>query len=207
MMKLYYCETLNPRKACAAARFLNADVDFVRVDLGAGEQRTAEFLALNPNGKVPVLQEGNRTLWEANAIMCRLSDSVGEDFWPHDDRQIDVIRWLSWDARHFTHYGAELWFENEIKPLLGQVPDEKAVEAAETHLQLHARVLDEHLARRRYVVADSVSVADFALAAALPYATSSRLPLDNFLHISRWHDRLNELDAWREPFPASERST
>lgn len=55
--KLYYCETLNPRKACAAARFLQADVDFVRVDLASGEQRSAEFLALNPNGKVPVLQD------------------------------------------------------------------------------------------------------------------------------------------------------
>ncbi|MBB3353706.1 glutathione S-transferase [Rhizobium sp. BK049] len=59
-MKLYNCETLNPRKACAAARFLQADVEFVRVDLASGEQRTAEFLALNPNGKVPVLQEEAR---------------------------------------------------------------------------------------------------------------------------------------------------
>jgi len=205
LTKLFYCETLNPRKTCAAARFLNADVKFVRVDLGRGEQKTAEFLALNPNGKVPVLQDGEKTLWEANAIMCRLSDIVGSDFWPHDDRQIDVMRWLSWDANHFTRYGAALWFEKEIKPLFGQVPDRKAVEDAENNLRLYARVLNEHLADRRYVVAEKVSVADFALAAALPYAASSQLPLDEFGHIIQWHDRLNELEAWREPFPVNDR--
>ena len=201
MSKLYYCETLNPRKACAAARFLDADVEFIRVDLGRGEQRMPEFLAINPNGKVPALQSGERTLWEANAIMCYLSDSVGADFWPHDERQIDVIRWLSWDAGHFTHHGATLWFEREIKPLFGGVADENVIEEAETSLKLHARVLDDHLADRRYVVGPSVSVADFALAAALPYATTSRLPLDEFTHILRWHDRLTELEAWRNPFP------
>lgn len=88
LTKLFYCETLSPRKACAAARFLNVDVEFVRVDLGRGEQKIAEFLALNPNGKVPVLQDGEKTLWEANAIMCRLSDIVGSDFWPHDARSM-----------------------------------------------------------------------------------------------------------------------
>jgi glutathione S-transferase len=201
MVKLYYCETLNPRKACAAARFLNADVEFVRVDLGRGEQRTAEFLAINPNGKVPALEDGDKTLWEANAIMCQLSDSVGADFWPHDDRQIDVIRWLSWDMSYFTRCGATLWFEREVKPLFGGVADANVVEEAETSLKFHARVLDDHLADRRYVVGPSVSVADFALAAALPYATTSRLPLDEFTHIRRWHDRLNELEAWRNPFP------
>lgn len=201
MPKLFYCETLNPRKACAAARFLNADVEFIRVDLGRGEQRTPEFLAINPNGKVPALQDGARTLWEANAIMCQLSDNVGADFWPHDERQIDIMRWLSWDMHYFTRHGATLWFEREIKPLLGGVADENAIDEAETSLKFHARVLDDHLADRQYVVGQSVSVADFALAAALPYATSSRLPLDDFAHIRRWHGRLNELDGWRNPFP------
>jgi glutathione S-transferase len=56
-MKLYYCETLNPRKACAVARYLQSPVEFVHIDLGQGEHKQPDFLALNPNGKVPVLQE------------------------------------------------------------------------------------------------------------------------------------------------------
>ena len=76
-MKLYYAEFLNARKACVVAKYLNAPVEFVHVDLGKGENRTAEFLALNPNGKVPVLETSGGSLWEANAIMCYLARVAG----------------------------------------------------------------------------------------------------------------------------------
>jgi glutathione S-transferase len=72
-MKLFYAETLNPRKACAVAKYLNAPVEFVHVDLRKGENRTPAFLAINPNAKVPVLETGGGSLWESNAIMCYLA--------------------------------------------------------------------------------------------------------------------------------------
>lgn len=64
-MKLYYFDVLNPRKVCALARYLNLPVEFVHVDLGKGEHKTPAFLAMNPNAKVPVLVDGNTTLWES----------------------------------------------------------------------------------------------------------------------------------------------
>jgi glutathione S-transferase len=201
-MKLYYCETLNPRKACAAARYLDADVEYVRIDLASGEQRSPEFLALNPNGKVPVLQDGDGTLWEANAIMCRLSDTVASDFWPHDHRQVDVLRWLSWDAGHFTRHGAALWFEQLIKPLFGGRPDKAAIDEATNSFRQHAQVLDGHLARNSVAVGKTVTVADFALAAALPFAVPAGIPLEEFRYIRAWYGRLEQLDAWQNPFPA-----
>jgi glutathione S-transferase len=51
-------------------------------------------------------------------------------------------------------------------------------------------------------VDDALSIADFAVAITLPYAEKTGLPLDNFPEIRRWHDSLNKLAAWREPFPA-----
>jgi glutathione S-transferase len=57
-MKLYYFETPNAGKACAVARYLNVPVEFVRVDLTKGEHRTPAFLAINPNGKMPALEDG-----------------------------------------------------------------------------------------------------------------------------------------------------
>ena len=93
--KLYYAEVLNPRKACAVARYLNSPVEFVHIDLAKGEQKTPEFLALNPNGKVPALEDGDTRLWEADAIMCHLARAAGSDLWPTDGRQTDVIRTLN----------------------------------------------------------------------------------------------------------------
>jgi glutathione S-transferase len=204
-MRLYYAETLNPRKACAVARHLGSPVEWVRVDLGKGEQRTPGFLAINPNGKVPALVDGDTRLWEANAIMCHLSLKAGADLWPRDERrQIEVVRWLSWDASHFTRHAGTLYFHNVIKPLLGLGdPDPAATGEATGYFRQFAAVLDAHLGGRTYLVGDALSVADFAVAVSLPYAERARLPLDEFPEVRRWHARLCELPAWREPFPAA----
>lgn len=202
-MKLYYAETLNPRKACAVARHLELPVEHVPVDLAKGEQKRPEFLALNPNGKVPVLQEADgRTLWESDAIMCRLSQIAGSDLWPKDpDRQIDVLRWLAWDLQHFTRHGGALYFEHIIKPRFGLPPDPAAAESATGFFKTSAAVLEGHLAGRRWLLDDRLTVADFAAAITLPYAAPAKLPLDGFPAIQRWHGRLCELAAWREPWP------
>ena len=72
-MKLYYFETLQPRKVCATAKYLKAPVAYVYVDPLKGELRSPWYLALNPNGKVPTLTDGETSLWEADAIMCALA--------------------------------------------------------------------------------------------------------------------------------------
>jgi len=202
-MKLFYCEALNPRKACAVARYLDSPVEFVRVDIAKGEHKTPLFLAMNPNGKVPVLQDGARTLWESNAIMCYLSDAAKADLWPHDERQIDVLRWLSWDAQHFSRHASVLYFEYVIKPVFG-IPPAGAAELAEAtkYFRTFAGVVDTHLSDRKFLVGDGLTVADFAVAVTLPYAVTAHIPLAEFPAVARWHERLNELPAWREPFPA-----
>jgi glutathione S-transferase len=200
-MKLFYCEVLNPRKACAVARYLDLSVEFVRVDVFRGESRTPELLALNPNGQVPVLQDDARLLCESNAIMCYLSDKAGADLWPHDERQFEVLRWLFWDAQHFSRHAAQFYFQYIIKPFVGRETDLAAVEEATGFFRTYAAVLNAHLRGRTFVVDDTLTVADFALAATLPYAHDAKLPLGDFAEIARWHARLNELPAWREPFP------
>jgi glutathione S-transferase len=203
-MKLYFSETLMPRKACAVACYLNSPVTFVPVDLMKRENQTSDFLALNPNGKVPVLEDDGMILWEANAIMCYLADAAGSDLWPKDRRQIEVVRWLSWDAQHFTRYAGTLYFENIIKPKFGiGAPDAALIKEADGYFRTAARVLDKHLSDSRFLVGNAPSVADFAVAVALPYAEQAELPLESFPSIRRWHGELNELAGWRNPFPVA----
>jgi glutathione S-transferase len=202
-MKLYYFETLNPRKACAVARYLNAPVEFVRIDLSKAEHKSAAFLAINPNGKVPALVDGGMRLWEANAIMCYLAKAVGSELWPSDTAgQIDVMRWLSWNSEHFTRHAGALYFQHVIKPrLLGQPADAAAVAEATGFFKPFAAVLAEHLRGRTYLVGDALTVADFAVAVTLPYAQEAQIPVADFPEIERWHSRLEALPAWRQPFP------
>jgi glutathione S-transferase len=203
-MKLYYFESLNPRKACAVAKHLGSPVEYVRVDLGKGENKTPGYLAINPNGKVPALVDGNTTLWEANAIMAHLARAAGSDLLPGEDRQVELIRWLSWDANHFTRHCQTLVYEHIVKQrFLGMAPDTKATEEAAGFFRRFATVLDAHLLGRRYILGDTLTIVDFAMGAALPRAEQAKIPVKEFAGIVRWHDRLNELPAWREPFPTA----
>lgn len=207
-MKLYYDDVLSPRRACAVARHLASPVEFVRVELGKGENRTDDYLALNPNGKVPTLIDGDRVLWEADAIMVHLAARSDSDLWPQDGRQTEVMRWLSWNLQHFYPHGGALYFEYIIKPRyhLGDV-DVTAVERATETFRTFAAILDTHLARHRWLTGDTLTIADFAVASPLPYAETAHIPLHEFPAIARWHERLCELDAWRDPYTAVAQAT
>src|SRR5215510_8889606 len=80
-MKLYWSWSLNPQKVRLALNELGLAHEIAELKLLQGEQRRPAHLALNPNGKVPVLQDGDLTLWESNAILVYLDEKEGR-LWP-----------------------------------------------------------------------------------------------------------------------------
>lgn len=201
-MKLYYSDVLAPRKTCALIKHLEVPVDFVYLQLNKGEHKKPDYLALNPNGKVPTLVDGDRVLWEADAILCYLAKHAGSDLWPEGDLQAEVVSWFSWNSQHFLVSGGALYFEFVIKERFNiGPPDTAAVEKAIKSFRAQAAVLNKHLTNRKWLVGEKLSVADFSVAVTLPYAAKARMPLDEFPEVRRWHDQLNALEAWREPFP------
>jgi len=203
-MQLYYAETLAPRKACAVARYLGLQIEYNYLDLGKGEHLKPAYLTLNPNGKVPCLVDGQRSIWEADAIVCHLAQRAQSPLWPKEpELQSDVLRWLSWNSQHFYRHGGSLYFEHLIKPAIGLgEPDSAKVAEAQRWFRKHAAVLDRHLEDRTWLLGDQMSIADFSVAVTLPYAARAAMPLDEFPNVVRWHDRLNEFEAWRNPFPS-----
>jgi glutathione S-transferase len=201
-VKLYYSDVLAPRKTCALIKYLKTPVEFVYLDLQKGEHKKPAYLALNPNGKVPTLVNGDKVLWEADAILCYLAQHAGSDLWPEDDHQPEVISWFSWNSQHFIKSGGMLYFEFVIKKRFNiGPPDNAVVEKAIRDFRAQAAVLNNHLKSRKWLVGDKLSVADFSVAVTLPYAGQASMPLDDFPEVRRWHDQLNALEAWREPFP------
>ena len=201
-MKLYYFETPNPRKAVTVAQYLEAPVEYIRVDLLKDEQKDPEFIAINPNGKVPTLTDGDKVVWESNAIICYLARKEASDLWPRDELQIDIVQWLSWDSAHFSRHANSLMWENVIKPAFGMGdPDPATIEEATGFFRQFAAVLDQHLQHHKYVVGNTLSVADFAVSSTLPLKDIAKLPLDGFDAIERWRQMMNDIPAWRDPFP------
>jgi len=201
-MKLYYSDILSARRACAVGKYLKAPVEYIYLDLAKGEQKRPDYLAINPNGAVPTLVHGEKVTWESDAVMCQLSDEMGSDLWPNDARRLEIVRWFSWNHQHFTRAGGALYFENIVKRRFGiGEPDPAVVDEESNRFRRYAAILNKHLQDRRWVVGDSLTVADLSVAMTLPYADEANLPLDEFPRVRAWHDRLNEIESWRDPFP------
>ncbi len=199
-MKLYHSTNLNPRVAVAVARHLNSPVEFIRVSPRDPRQEDA-FRVINPNTLVPVLVEGAKPLWETDAIACRLSMIAGSDFWPTGDSLPETVKWLSWSKHHLTAAGDAYYFENIIKPkYLGLPPDPRVIEGVEGDFHRYARVLDDILATRRWLIEDRLTYADFRAATIMPFAKDAKMPVEDYKNVLAWADRLNEVDAWRAPF-------
>ncbi len=189
----------NCRKVQAVAHELQSPVEYVMVDFDSGGHKAPEYLALNPNGLVPTLVDGDLRLWESNAIAQYLADRHGQTaLWPEDPaRRADVSRWQSWELAHFGRHLATALVERIFKPLMGGTPDEAVATEALTAWAPTAAILDAHLAGQPFVAGEHHTLADFCLACQLPLATLGRIDLSPYPNMRAWLDRLDALPAWR----------
>ena len=203
-VKLYISHVSpNSRKARAVARHIGIEHDEVIVDLKAGEQNSKDFLALNPNGLVPVLVDGKTVLFESNAIAYYLADKGKSDLLPPGAAaRADVVKWLSWEGWHLAHPVLDLAFERVIKPMLKMgPPDESIVKKSLEGFARFGGVLNGELGKREWVAGSNLTIADFCLGACFTFATPSGLPLEQTPHVRRWLQALDELPAWRDTAP------
>ncbi|MCA8933839.1 MAG: glutathione S-transferase family protein, partial [Rhodospirillaceae bacterium] len=179
---------------------LGLDVELIAVDLAGAEHKTADYLAMNPNGKVPTLVDGDFELWESYAIIQYLADKTpGQDIYPEDiAARADVNRWLFWSAYHFAPTAGLLIKERvskRLSPRLGP-PDPQEIARGEAQLPPIAAILDRHLAGKRWIAQDRLTLADFAIAATLMHTAAAQLPVAGFANIEAWFARVQSLAAW-----------
>jgi glutathione S-transferase len=156
----------NCRRVEAVLNHLGITVDKQYHDFLAGGLRLPGYVAVNPNGMVPALEDGPFVLWESNAIMQYLADKAGGDaLFPRGAQQrADVARWQYWELSHFNKaFGTIVW-ETIVKPTfeLGET-DEALVGTALTNLTRFAAVLDRHLTGRSHLVGDGITIADYSM--------------------------------------------
>jgi len=197
---LYFSRNPNPRLAVAVARHLAAPV---RLEWAAplAPGQAERFLPLNPSLRLPILAEPAGSLWEADAIACRLSQLTGSDFWRSGAGQPDLVRWISWSRDHFMRGCDMVHFERGTKPRyrLGTL-DEAALAEGLDVFHRSAAVLEAQLARRDWLLPGGLSYADFRMATFLPFNDVAQLPLADYPALAAWNQRLLALPAWADPF-------
>ena len=208
-MKFYsFPPSPNVRKVSAVIAHLGIrDVEPTLVNLAAGEHKQPDFLAITPMGKLPALADDRGlVLWESNAICQFLCEREGDTpFYPRDARtRADIARWLFWEASAWAQPVEILTHENVRKPMLGVgEPDPARVREGEEQFRPLAALLDDHLATRKFLVGDTVTLADFVVGGAATYIERGRFPIAEFPNLQAWWTRLNEVPAWRDTIPSS----
>lgn len=200
-MRLYYHPlSSNSRRVTLTAYHLGLGLELAVVDLSRGEHKTPEFLSLNPNGRVPMLVDGDFHLWESHAIMQYLADkSPEQDIYPQDiSARADVNRWLFWSANHFAPAVGVIIRERVSKRILGgsDPPDPLEIARGEALLPAVAGVLDRHLAGKQWIAQGRLTLADFAIASPLMHMEAAQLPVTEFENLQAWFARVQSLDAW-----------
>lgn len=204
-MKLYFHPLSgNSRRVLLVAAHLDLPLERIVVDLTTGKQREASYLGINPNGRVPVLDDGGFVLWESRAIMVYLAEKTpGQTLLPTDPQgRADVNRWLFWCSAHMAPANTVLVQENFVKQRTGRGPPDPAeVARGEALVAQTAPVLDSHLAGRTWVAQERLTLADLSLAASFALAGPARLPLEGYANLRAWLGRVQELEAWQRTAP------
>jgi GST-like protein len=176
----------------------------VMLDLAAGKQRDREFLALNPNGKVPTLVVDGTPMFEALAILQWLGDRYGVErgLWPAADDPARLVA-LSWTTWAYVTFGQILkclvWSSTDlVDAALHHAPL-----AAHAKSELHALldILDARLADRPYVLGEDYSLADLVVGDVIVYAGYTGVSVDGHAHVASWLERVKGRasfpSAWR----------
>jgi glutathione S-transferase len=200
-MKLYY-NPLSPnvRRVRLTAAVLGLELEEKLLDFSKGEHKTPEYLALNPNGAVPTLVDGDFVLTESRSIMQYLASKKPESgLLPRDETaRADVTRWQFWDASHFSPQLGTLAFEKMIKGMIGMgEPDSAKINDALVNFRRFAAVLNQRLSGKQYVVGNGLTLADLTLGSSLMYAKQTEVPLAEFPNVEAWLARITVLDGWK----------
>jgi glutathione S-transferase len=197
-MKLYYFPSPNPQKVRFAMLELGIECEIVQVDLVKREQRSPDFLALNPHGRVPVLVDGNLTLWESHAILAYLGDKTGK-MWPASAAgRADALRWLFFLSGHVAPPATDLAFNRIAVKLAGLPGDEAAIARGEKALPDVIRILEGQLSKTKWMLGDDFTLVDCAYGPVLNVIEKADFTFGDFPKVREYLDAIRSRSAWKE---------
>ena len=190
--------TVNSRKVLAGLKLAGADYNIKKFDYFEAEQKSPEYMAVNPNAAFPALIDGDFILWESNAILQYAADKVGNtSVYPTDLKtRADINRWLLWESSSWFGSCYIYLVENCVKPLLGGDTDEGILSNEEENFHKLAGILNARLEKSTFLCGEEPTIADVAVAAPMHLHAWAKLPLGNHANLVRWMTKDIESCSW-----------
>ncbi|WP_353150756.1 glutathione S-transferase family protein [Pollutimonas bauzanensis] len=188
-MKLYGLGPTRSLRVRWALQELDAEFEFVPINLLAGENRHPDFLSLNPAGKLPVLVDGDLVLTESAAIVMYLAEKYGaKGLMPTDlSERAQAYRWSMFSV---TELEQPLWRiakHSFLYPEDKRLPED--ITLAKEDFTAMAAILNRHMDGREFIVGDTISIADCITAYVLDWGNEIGL-IDDFPHLKSYFERM-----------------
>jgi glutathione S-transferase len=194
MIKLYGVPRSRTMRPLWMLEELGVPYENVKVSF-IGDSRKPEFLRLNPNGHIPVLQDGDLVLWESMAINLYLARKYDKGLWPKTpEDEGRAFQWSLWSMTELEAPVLTALMHRMILPESQRDP-KKAAEAAESFKQ-PLGVLDGALAGRQYLAGNAFTVADLNVASLMSWASLAGLGLGDTRNVEGWLGRCTSRPAF-----------
>ncbi len=151
------------------------------------ESKKPEYLAVNPNGRIPALQDGDLTLFESMAINLYLAKTYGGDLYPRDPaKEALVWQWSVWVMTEIEPPQMDIVVQKFFTPEERRSAD--AIAAAEKTLARPLKVLDDALANKDWLVGDAFSIADLNVSGVMLLLSMVKFDSSAYSNVKRWAD-------------------
>jgi glutathione S-transferase len=184
----YYSPMSSSTRIHWALEELGVPYEKVKVDLAAGEQKKPEYLAKNPNGKVPLLMVDGTAVFESLAILIYLGERYGVDkdlFPPLSLARAEALKWMAWGGASLLDAGGRL-VRNVSDRFPADQRNEKAAESAKKEIGDLLAMLDRELEGKDYLVGGKFSFADLAIAGSMPFLARIGADLGPHKNVQAW---------------------
>lgn len=204
---LYYAPMSNAARILASLEELGVPYEKVKIDLRAGEQKKPEFLALNPNGKVPTIVLDGTPMFESVAIQIALGERYGVEkgLWPAlgSPDHLSALTWIVW-GQVSLGTAVTRYMQNTSEYMPKELHHAPTAEVAlkDTHTLL--AILDAHLATHANVAGDRFTLADLDIASVLGWAThAAKISLAAYPKLAAWLGNASQRPGLRAAMAAT----
>ncbi|KAF3779074.1 Glutathione S-transferase F9 [Nymphaea thermarum] len=193
------------RRVLACLIEKGVDFEIIPVDLLSGEQKKPEFLKLQPFGMVPVIQDGDFTLYESRAIIrCyaqKYADQGTDLLGKTLEERATVEQWLEVEGQNFNPHIYTLVLQLLYFPKMGVPQDEKLIRESEEKLGKVLDVYEERLSKSKYLGGDFFSLADLTHLPFTQYLVNDigkEYLIKHREHVKRWWEDISNRPSWKK---------
>ena len=185
MIKLYGISASRTLRPLWLLEEIGLEYELVPIDFKKGDNTRDDYLAINPNGKIPAMTDGDLVLYESMAINFYIAKNYGGNIYPEDPAtEALAMMWSFWVMTEVEYSLLTVLMNTRVLPEEKRDPDR--VSRNIKQLEKPFSILNNTLQGRQYLISDDFSIADLNVSAVLSWCRPARVNLDQWPELNEW---------------------